>query len=557
MAEALKARLMARVEAATLESEPAQESSQVRVEDAAHARAAAEAAEGKAKAQARAEEVIQEEARHREKASLDRSAQIAVIAEETALRLRYEKLRHERDQMQAANNPKAAVNAMAKPKATAVPKATAKPKGKETANFAQRSIDTASVVLSPFDQLQLAEDSDPDSDPDFSEKATTKAPALRAQKSVKKSATRGTGKKGVAFTKNVEQIEKDVAYYRAEIAAAEILGKHKTAEALYNEAKALGFELPHWQHDGARARQLDAGTKAAQRSTALHSAGMTKAQRNMTPAQLAQQEMDKEEDSEEEGPAPVVQAPVMQVMDRPEGASDSIEAAVEELGSTITIRLQHARYTTGGPGTPAVEGTLAITSSKKDKLVLYFSSKDRTKGNLKAKITTRQVKKLIKSEDDSDSGSDYEVDDNLVIAEFNRAGVRSSVSGTSGRTVCEVSIGGIVHGSIPGGDSLPEFRRTIQHLSQEGGNVVASRGGVQLVQSGVLCCPCQTQKNKLLVSPGGTDRDASFTSVQNGCSCSMEGRKLVCKLPGNAHARLEILIMFAYTAAALLTMPPK
>ena len=543
MAEAMKARIMARVEAANIEA--AQGSSLQTSQEAAAANAAAKASEEKeavemAKARARAEE---EARKHKaEDAERSRNYQHAQdTAEASALRLRHEK---ESKQLAQANLA-------------------------HKAKTAQRGIATASVVLSPYDQLQLVmgEDSDP-------EEAAPEALAPRA----KKAAMRGTSKKGVAFVNAPVEKKKDVAYYRAEIAAAEILGKHKTAEALYNEARALGFELPHWRSDGARARQLSARTVPV---------------KDLTPAQYAKQEMDLDnnEDSEssrraEPEPEPAPAAPVVQLMDRPQGSSEPIEAAIEELGSTITIRLQHARYDTklGEPWrttTKAVDGTLEIQSSKKESLVLHFSSTDRTKGNLKGKLTTPPRKPPRGSQQDgSESESSDEDDDlyakDLVLAEFYREGARvhAGVPKTGGgKNLCEVTVGGIVHGSIPGGDSLPEFRRTIQHLSdrsfKDGDNGVMtarSEGGVTLVQ-GCICCPCQTQKNQLLVSgkksarsPGKalTELDASLYSVQDGCgTCRMDARKMVCKLPGNAHARLEIVIMFAYMAASLLTLPPK
>ena len=545
MAEAMKARIMARVESANVEA--AQGSSLQTSQEVATTNAAAKASEEKevvekGKARARAEEEARKhKAQDAERSRVDQKAKLTADTEALALRLRHEK---EAKQLAQANLA-------------------------HKAKTAPRGIGTASVVLSPYDELQMAmgEDSGEDS---------PEAPAPRA----KKSAMRASSKKGVAFVEApVEKIKKDSDYYRSEIAAAEILGKHEISEALYNEAKALGYDLPHWRSDGARARQLSARTIPVQ---------------DMTPAQYAKRELDLDNDDESESsrrsepvPEPAPAAPAVQVMDRPQGSSDPIEAAVEELGSTITIRLQQAIYDTkhGEPWratTKAVEGTLEIKSSKRDTVVLHFSSKDRTKGNLKGKITTPPRKAPRGPDDDSES-SDEDLDDDLyakdlVLAEFYREGARvyAGVPKTGGgKNLCEVTVGGVVHGSIPGGDSLPEFRRTIQHLSDrsskddDNGVVTAkSEAGVQLVPvpNCSICCPCQTQKNQLLVSgksarsPGKalTELDASLYSVQDGCdTCRMDKRKMVCKLPGNAHARLEILIMFAYMAASLLTLPPK
>ena len=330
MAEAIKARMMARVEAANLEAAQAQGSSLQTSQEAAAANAAARASEEseaveKAKARARAEE---EARKHKEK-DAERSKVYQRAKEErdaaSALRLRHEKEAKQLAQANLAHKAK---------------------------TERQRGIGTASVVLSPYDQLQMAmgEDSDP-------EEAAPEAPASRAKKGAK--LPRGT--KGVPFaTAPVEKKklpEKDVAYYRAEIAAAELLGKHKTAEALYNEARALGFELPHWRSDGARARQLSARTPPV---------------KDMTPAQYLKRESeldnDESESSRRSGPEPEpaaaapAAAPAAQVMDRPQGASAPIEAAVEELGGEITIRLQQACYDTRlgepwRPTTKAVEGS--------------------------------------------------------------------------------------------------------------------------------------------------------------------------------------------------------
>ena len=104
-----------------------------------------------------------------------------------------------------------------------------------------------------------------------------------------------------------------------------------------------------------------------------------------------------------------------------------------------------------------------------------------------------------------------------------------------------------MHGTIPGGDSLPEFRRTIQHLSDlsdrkdDNGTITPkNEGGVTLVE-GYICCPCQTKKNQLLVSgksaraPGKalTELDASLYSMQDGCdtSCRPDKRKMVASCP--------------------------
>ena len=532
MAEAMKARIMARVEAASLEV--------AQVTEAPAANAAANASEEKAapvqkaKAQARAEELA------------ERSKVYQLTPSEKA-----ERLRHEKEMKQLAQANRA-----------------------HQAKAARAGIGTASVVLTPYDELQkaLRADSDAEEEDDAPE-----APAPPA----KKSAMRGKSKKGVAFAaapveKKKDGQKKDVAYYRAEIAAAEVLGKHDIAEALYNEARALGLELPHWRSDGARARKLSAGPAPV----------MTK---DMTPAQYAMQMMELDPDEEPPQPEPAPAAPVAQVMDRPEGSSAPIEAAVEELGSTITIRLQQARYDTklGEPWratTKAVDGTVEIHSSKRDRLTLHFSSADRAKGNLKGKITTPpppKPRRKSRNPDDSGSSSDDDIDDDLyakdlVLAEFYREGARAYPGVKKpggGKNLCEVSVGGVVHGTIPGGDSLPEFRRTIQHLSDlsdrkdDNGTITPkNEGGVTMVQ-GYICCPCQTQKNQLLVSgksaraPGKalTELDASFYSMQDGCdtSCRPDKRKMVCKLPGNAHARLEVLIMFAYLAASLLTEPPK
>lgn len=526
MAEAMKARIMARVEAAS------QEMAQLTEAPAANAAAKAseeKAAVQKAKAQARAEDA-------------ERSKVYQRTPSEKA-----ERLRHEKDMKQLAQANRA-----------------------HQAKTARAGIGTASVVLTPYDELQKALREDEDAE----EEDAPEAPAPPA----KKSAVWGKSKKGVAFVgappvEKKEDEKKDVAYYRAEIAAAEVLGKHDIAEALYNEARAFGLKLPHWRSDGARARQLSA------RPTPV----MTK---DMTPAQYAMQMMALEPGEESPKPEPAPAAPVVQVMDRPEGSSEPIEAAVEELGSTITIRLQQARYDTtlGEPWratTKAVDGTVVIHSSKRDSLTLHFSSTDRGKGNLKGKITTPpppKPRRASRNPDDSGSSSDDDIDDDLyakdlVLAEFYREGARAypGVKKTGGgKNLCEVSVGGVVHGSIPGGDSLPEFRRTIQHLSdrKDDNGAITSRneGGVVMVQ-GYICCPCQTQKNQLLVSgksaraPGKalTELDASFYSMQDGCdtSCRMDKRKMVCKLPGNAHARLEVLIMFAYIAASLLTEPPR
>ena len=532
MAEAMKARIMARVEAASLEA------AQLTEAPAANAAAKApeeKAAVQKAKAQARAEDAEGESTAGRSKLYQRTPSEKA------------ERLRHEKEAKQLAQANRA-----------------------HQAKAARAGIGTASVVLTPYGQLQkaLREDSDAEGDD------APEAPAPPANES----AVRGKSKKGVAFAgapvgKKEDEQKKDVAYYRAEIAAAEVLGKHDIAEALYNEARARGLKLPHWRSDGARARQLTARPAPVMK-------------KDMTPAQYAMQMMELEPDEESPKPEPAPAAPVVQVMDRPEGSSEPIEAAVEELGSTITIRLQQARYDTtlGEPWratTKAVSGTVVIHSSKRDRLTLHFSSTDRAKGNLKGKITTPpppKPRRASRNPDDSGSSSDEDVDDDLyakdlVLAEFYREGARAypGVKKTGGgKNLCEVSVGGVVHGSIPGGDSLPEFRRTIQHLSDrkddDGAIAPRNEGGVTMVQ-GYICCPCQTQKNQLLVSgksaraPGKalTELDASFYSMQDGCdtSCRMDKRKMVCKLPGNAHARLEVLIMFAYIAASLLTEPPK
>ena len=335
MAEAIKARMMARVEAANLEAAQAQGSSLQTSQEAAAANAAARASEEseaveKAKARARAEE---EARKHKEK-DAERSKVYQRAKEErdaaSALRLRHEKEAKQLAQANLAHKAK---------------------------TERQRGIGTASVVLSPYDQLQMAmgEDSDP-------EEAAPEAPASRAKKGAK--LPRGASTKGVPFaTAPVEKKklpEKDVAYYRAEIAAAELLGKHKTAEALYNEARALGFELPHWRSDGARARQLSARTPPV---------------KDMTPAQYLKRESeldnDESESSRRSGPEPEpaaaapAAAPAAQVMDRPQGASAPIEAAVEELGGEITLRLQQACYDT-------LVG-IGITLTDKDYLVTLTS----------------------------------------------------------------------------------------------------------------------------------------------------------------------------------------
>ena len=489
MAEAMKARIQARVEATNVSLESAQESSQVRAKEAEHAKAAAEAAEENAKARARMAR------KDKEKAELDRKAKETTDAEASALRLynetekkRAAKAKLTRDQVQTTAQP-------------------------------TRSIDTAAVELSPFEYAAqaMASDADP-------EEVIAETPSPRA----KKSAMRGTSRHDIEPV-NTPAVKKDVDYYLAAIAAAEILGKHKTAEKLYQEARKLGFKLPDRQLDRARARQPGKGTGPAAQLPPRSGQQRQTTAGKASPFEYAKQEMDNEDSEEPESPA----SPVLQVMERPQGASEPIEAVVEGLGSTLTVRLQHASYDTGDSYTKAVEGTLPIMSASDDNLVLHFSSKDRTRGNLNAKVTTG--------------------DEEVVLIEFYREGARiyGGVSGSTGKNVCEVTVGGIVHGSIPGGDSVPAFRRT---CSRDG--VPPREGGVELVQ-GCICCPCQTQKNQLLVSPGGTEVDASLYSVQDGCdTCRMDRRKMVCKLPGNAQARLEILIMFGYMAASLLTMSP-
>ena len=422
MAEVMKARIMARVEAASLEV--------AQVTEAPAANAAANASEEKpavqkAKAQAR-------------RRSLRRGARSTQLTPSE----KAERLRHEKEMKQLAQANRA-----------------------HQAKAARAGIGTAVVLTRATSPEGLARG--------FGRRGGGRR-ARGSRAAGKKSAMRGKSKKGVAFAadpveKKKGEQKKDVAYYRAEIAAAEVLGKHDMAEALYNEARALGLELPHWRSDGARARQLSARPAPV----------MTK---DMTPAQYAMQMMELDPDEEPPPqPEPAPAAPVAQVMDRPEGSSAPIEAAVEELGSTITIRLQQARYDTklGEPWratTKAVDGTVEIHSSKRDRLTLHFSSADRAKGNLKGKITTPpppKPRRKSRNPDDSGSSSDDDIDDDLyakdlVLAEFHREGARAypGVKKTGGgKNLCEVSVGGVVHGTIPGGDSLPEFRRTIQHLS--------------------------------------------------------------------------------------------
>ena len=154
--------------------------------------------EEEVKEAARAEEEARKhKAQDVERSRVDQKAKLTADTEALALRLRHEK---EAKQLAQANLA-------------------------HKAKTAPRGIGTASVVLSPYDELQMAmgEDSGEDS---------PEAPAPRA----KKSAMRGSSKKGVAFVEApVEKIKKDSDYYRSEIAAAEILGKHKISEALYNE----------------------------------------------------------------------------------------------------------------------------------------------------------------------------------------------------------------------------------------------------------------------------------------------------------------------------------
>ena len=169
MAEAMKARIMARVEAASLE--------EAQVTEAPAANAAANASEEKpavqkAKAQARAEELA------------ERSKVYQLTPSEKA-----ERLRHEKEMKQLAQANRA-----------------------HQAKAARAGIGTASVVLTPYDELQKALRADSDAE---EEEDAPEAPAPPA----KKSSMRGKRKKGVAFAaalveKKKDGQKKDVAYYR-------------------------------------------------------------------------------------------------------------------------------------------------------------------------------------------------------------------------------------------------------------------------------------------------------------------------------------------------------
>ena len=133
------------------------------------------------------------------------------------------------------------------------------------------------------------------------------------------------------------------------------------------------------------------------------------------------------------------------------------------------------------------------------------------------------------------------------MCEFSREGGRylGIVTGSGGKDLCEVKVDGVVHGSIPGGDVTPQLR------------LADGNYGVQQLR-GCVCCPCQTQEGNLLASPSGarTTLASAPDGCSNCCTLRMDSRKLVCALPGDARARLDIVILCAFTAASLLTMPP-
>lgn len=232
------------------------------------------------------------------------------------------------------------------------------------------------------------------------------------------------------------------------------------------------------------------------------------------------------------GPA----APVAQSMDR-KGSASFIYDAVERLGGGIGMRLKSARYSQKDDGgflgwQQSASGTLPIQdASGKDALMLHFSAIDRNKGQLSAKLTT--------------------ADGSIVVAELHREGGNTLgyALSSQGGSLCEVKVGGVLYATVPGGYNEPELTRT-------------DRSGGVRVQSGCMCCPCQTMKTSITVWPGNTF--AMMVSANDGnCFTAMgccgadwtTSRKVTCPLVGDARAQLDVLLICSFWAASLLTAP--
>eukprot|EP00966_Prymnesium_polylepis_P235157 5439262-Prymnesium_polylepis.1 len=242
-----------------------------------------------------------------------------------------------------------------------------------------------------------------------------------------------------------------------------------------------------------------------------------------------------------------VAAPAPQAMARPHGASPQVDALVEALGGSITIRMgADTRYegtktvgNSGFPGNTIAADLKVLDAAGKEALVLSFRSSNRTLGELHATL----------------KGTD-----GTVLAELQQEPrqAQGGIMGALGITLPSASaspdavvrVGGVTHGTISAPlYTWPSYKRV------DGTSSVTSAP-----PTNCICCPCQTMHSTWQVAGGQPLHTKSEVDWDGPLCCNwntMLIRKLTYELPGDARVRLETLVLISYCVAGSLAAPPQ